>query len=139
MEGDVAEAQSRHDREGPVNAGQPCVVLTFGGHDEMKEDAVNDHHDREDKQELEQLAEVVLGALPLEEVADQDRVVLHDCGIPVNPTAQVIFKSLPLGDECRLHNFCISPFECVFRTIRPGGFRIWDRSAHPGISSGCLQ
>lgn len=63
------------------------MVLALGRHDEMKENAVDGYHGRENEQEFDQLADIVLGALAFEEVADQDGVVLHGGDIPfIGPT-----------------------------------------------------
>jgi len=76
-EGDVAEAQRGHDREGPVHPRDPGVILPFRGHDVMEDDAVDGHHAREHEHEIEELTEVAPGAGPLEKIADDGGIEFH--------------------------------------------------------------
>ena len=47
-EGDVAEAEGRHDRERPVQARQPGVLLAFVEHDEVEDDTEDRERQDED-------------------------------------------------------------------------------------------
>ncbi len=57
---DVAEAQGRHDRQRPVKPRQPGVVLPLVGHQEMKQNAVDEEKKEENHQKAHQQPGVAL-------------------------------------------------------------------------------
>lgn len=60
VEGDVAKTEGGHDDEDPVKPGDPTVLLTFVGHDNMKEYAVDEDESEEGGDESQQHAQIAL-------------------------------------------------------------------------------
>jgi hypothetical protein len=60
LKGDVTEAERGHDGEGPVEAGQPGVLLSLLFHDDVEQDRVEDHERGEGKEEAEKQLEIAL-------------------------------------------------------------------------------
>ncbi len=77
MKGNIAETQSGHHREGPVNTGDPGIVLPLKGHQEMEDDAVDGHQKGQNEKEFEKQAEIAFGAFAVRKIAQYGRVILH--------------------------------------------------------------
>ena len=74
---DVPKAERRHHREGPVKAGDPRMVLPLQRHEKMKNHAENNHQEHQHQHKPQKLADVSLGALPLEKITHHGGAELH--------------------------------------------------------------
>jgi hypothetical protein len=78
LEGDVTEAERRHDRERPVEARQPAVLPAFPHHDVVEERAVDGHESHEHHEKAQQHPDVSLGASLVQEMEYLGGDVLHE-------------------------------------------------------------
>ena len=77
MKGDVAETQGGHDGEGPVKTGQPGVIMSLIGHNQVKKNAVNGEKQRQEDQVTQDEPDVLLGVQVSEEEEELMGYKLH--------------------------------------------------------------
>jgi len=76
VKGDVAEAERRHHRQGPVHTGDPGVLLSLAYHQKMEQDGVEGDHGRDNAHEFEQDLNVPLSR-PVKKIGQLAEDKLH--------------------------------------------------------------
>jgi hypothetical protein len=76
-EGDIAEAQGGHDRQGPVDPRHPGVGVAFIDRDPMKDDGVDGNDQEQKNQVLRQSANILTRRLFAEKVGNLTAKKLH--------------------------------------------------------------
>jgi hypothetical protein len=71
MKGDIAETESGHDSERPVETGDPTVLPAFKKHEQMKNDAEKCDDKNKQDEKLEQEKKIPLGRSVLDKIDEK--------------------------------------------------------------------
>jgi hypothetical protein len=77
LEGDIAEAQRRHHGEGPIEAGEPGVLLALPLHEDVEDDGIEPDHRQDQEQEAHEAPHIALPRAVLGDRGQLRREHLH--------------------------------------------------------------